>query len=634
MSYTIAIAGHVDHGKTSLVRALTGVNTDRLPEEVRRGLTIDLAFAHGKFSSKSRNVDISFIDVPGHVKFIKNMLAGTGAIKMSLFVVAADDGIMPQTREHFEILKYLGVKNILAVITKCDLAGAEQIGKVANDIKKLFNDSRVPLYDVLTVAVSDDASITNLKNRLVDFVSTANSCDEPSQDEFVRFPIDRSFTVKGFGTVVTGTLPGGVVTESSELVDFKSGKVIKIRGLNVAGVDVKVVNEKTRLAINLQSVEKSQIARGDMLVSPWLYGLTKDVNYMDCAVEFSQFAQVSLKMLQNLKLYFLSSERVVRLRLLKGDSPDSKDGNKDDNKKTHYGRIYIKDPICMGRGDKFILRDPSNNITIGGGLVLTSYLKGKRPFLGFDSSQNLDIFSFDATGDDVSSLKGLLGKVTALPVGDFKVSYPFSFGKLSKDPAFTAINGFISLKETYDGLSEKITKACSHKGLTLDNLIEALGLPAKLKPFVGALLEHMCIEGLVKKDGVIFRLVKEEYSLSEEHKALIRKIESILDDGISSFKKDDLRSKLNIGGAEFDNVFNLMFDKGMVVRLTKDNFILGSVVDDAKMLLFKHFDSSGTITAKEFRDILGTGRKIAIEILEYFDRVNITLRRGDERIKR
>lgn len=621
MSYTIAIAGHVDHGKTSLVKALTGVNTDNLKEEVRRELTIDLAFAHGKFSSNNKEVEISFVDVPGHVKFIKNMLAGTGAIDSILFVVAADDGIMPQTREHFEILRYLGVENILAVITKCDLVDVEQISKVKSDVEKLFSNSSIPLYDVLTVSISDVESIGYLKNSLVKFVTSINNV-LGNNDDLVRFPIDRSFTVKGFGTVVTGTLPGGQIKESSELVNFKTGKALKIRGLNVAGAEVKAVNEKTRLAINLQSIEKSQIARGDMLVSPSLYDLTKNVNYVDCAVDFSKFAKVSLKMLQNLKLYFLSSERAVRLRLLKDDSLD-KTGN-------HYGRIYIKEPICMGRGDKFILRDPSNNITIGGGVVLTSYLKGKRPFLSFDNAGNSDILSLE----DNSSIKALLGKVVALRLDDFKVSYPFSHSDLSKDSALLVLDEFITLKETFDILNEKIIKVCSYKAFTTEGIIKELGLPVKLKSFLNNLLDYLCDKNVIAKEGSSYLCFESIDDLSDAQKKLIEKTETLFGSSVKSFKKDELKDFLKMTVGDFDKFFTLLLDKNLIIRLTKDNFILNLIIETAKAKLLNHFKSNETITAKEFRDILGTGRKIAIEILEYFDRVNITLRRGDERIKR
>lgn len=626
----IAVAGHVDHGKTSLVKALTGVVTDRLKDEEKRGLTIDLGFAHSVLGSGVRGVEVSFIDVPGHVKFIRNMLAGTGAINSALFIVAGDDGIMPQSKEHFEILKLLAVKNIFAVVTKTDLVAKERVEEVKDEIKELFSLHNVPLSGLSDFSVnSDEAVLQKFKNEITDFALSVES--ESRSNKFKRFPIDRSFTVKGFGTVVTGTLFNGNVNESDELLQFSTGKALKVRSINVAGNIVSTAMSNTRVALNLSSVEKEDIQRGDLLLSKDFYDLTFNVNTLDCKINFSPFEKVTKKMLKSLRLYFLSSEREVSLRLLKGD-----DLNSEHN---HFGRIHLRQPLPIIAGDKFILREPATNITVGGGEVLVSYTKGKRPYIAFNhfgrSDMQNEILEKLSDRDLPLKTEFILTQAVVISSDDFKRLLPFDFENLSSIDSVLIKNDFVMLKKDFLDMKSKLQSALDFSGgVSLTDAVKTQKAIGKVATIAELALDDLAAEGvLVKEKGKFFsKEIKAELSPSD--KIIFEKIVNVMTVEFKAHKKDELFKLVGSSQGDFNKVFILMIDKGDVARLTKDTYIARLHVETSRGKLLDYLDKEGKIVAKEFRDLLGCGRKLAIELLEYFDRVNVTLRKGDERVKR
>ena len=319
----IGTAGHIDHGKTSLVAALTGVDTDRLPEEKRRGLSIDLGFAAIDLGDDASPMCAGLIDVPGHERFIKNMLAGATGIDVALFCVAADDGIMPQTREHFEIIRLLGVKEAVFAITKSDCVSTERADEVAQAITELTRQTALTGSPIIPVSSKTGTGIGGLKGLLREAALRAVRADTLDNGLF-RLPIDRSFHVKGFGTVVTGTVASGSITKGSQLICYPSGAVVKVRGIESLHAAVDSVRAGQRAAINITTASDTDTSRGVMLVSPelgpFVEAALKRPTYAECSFEFIR--DVDLKNgRRRFKAHHLTAESNVTIRLSNRPSP-------------------------------------------------------------------------------------------------------------------------------------------------------------------------------------------------------------------------------------------------------------------------------------------------------------------------
>src|SRR5436190_2402926 len=355
-SIIVGTAGHIDHGKTALVKALTGIDADRLAEEKRRGITIDLGFAHLELPGPDgERLRFGFVDVPGHERFVRNMLAGIGGIDLVLFVIAADEGIKPQTREHFDICRLLAVRHGITVLTKSDLVDQESLQVLTMAVQEFLHGSFLERSPIVAVSAIKGAGLEELKRALVQEASEVTARDSST---IARLPIDRVFTMKGFGTVVTGTLIAGTIRKEDELQLFPSGKRVRVRGVQVHGqrADTAVAGERT--ALNLAGIEKDELARGMMLAPPSLLHVTSNID-----VKLSLLATAKpLKSGARVHFHAFTSETIATVNLHRGG--DLNLGEE------VFARLRLSAPVLLAPGDRFILRQFSPIVTIGGGMVL------------------------------------------------------------------------------------------------------------------------------------------------------------------------------------------------------------------------------------------------------------------------
>ncbi|MBI5886480.1 MAG: selenocysteine-specific translation elongation factor, partial [Deltaproteobacteria bacterium] len=361
----IGTAGHIDHGKTTLVAALTGTDTDRLPEEKRRGMSIDLGFAALELKGDGTAVMAGLVDVPGHERFIKNMLAGATGMDVALFCVAADDGIMPQTREHFEIIRLLGVRECVFAVTKADCVTNERMDAVKTAIAGLIAPTGLAASPIIPVSAKTGPGMDKLKEALWHAALRSRRPDSIYEDPF-RLPIDRSFHVKGFGTVVTGTVASGSIKKGAELLCYPSGAIVKVRGMESLHSAIDEARAGQRTALNITTPPDTDTGRGVMLVSPelkpFIEAALNTPIYAECAFEFIR--DVDLKNgRKTFKGHHLTAESVVTIRLASGSAG--------------CGRLTMRPPLLALRGDRVILRDTGRNETVGAAVVKAAWLNKK-----------------------------------------------------------------------------------------------------------------------------------------------------------------------------------------------------------------------------------------------------------------
>src|ERR1051326_6066816 len=359
----VGTAGHIDHGKTTLVKALTGIDADRLEEEKRRGITIDLGFAHLQLTPTLR---LGFVDVPGHERFVKNMLAGGGGIDLVLFVIAADESIKPHTREHFDICRLLEIPRGVVAVTKSDLVDPEILGLVRLEVEELVAGSFLQSAPIVPVSSATGEGLEDLRRELA---RVAMAAPEKNPRGYFRLPVDRVFSVKGFGTVVTGTLISGAVEKEQEVELFPAARCLRVRGVQVHGDMTERAVAGQRTALNLAAIEPAEMTRGDMLAEP---GRFRAINHIDCRLDLLKSAR-PLKHRAPVHFHSGTAEIEAEVRLLDGRSTLESGG-------TAYAQIVLRDAAQLLPGDRFIIRKFSPVVTIGGGVVLDNgrikYRKG------------------------------------------------------------------------------------------------------------------------------------------------------------------------------------------------------------------------------------------------------------------
>jgi len=636
ISAVIGTAGHIDHGKTLLVKALTGTDTDRLAEEKRRGVTIDLGFAHLDFEGPGGPVRAAIVDMPGHERFIRNMLAGTTGVDMVLFVVAADDGVMPQTREHLDIIHLLGIKRGIVVITKTDLASASRLLEVRVEVSALVTNTSLASFPVVEVSGATGAGIEELKRLIIETLVKK----ERTAEGYFRLPVDRSFTVKGFGTVVTGTVASGSATKGDELLCYPSGYGVKVRGIQSLYLDREKVSSGERAAVNVSAVSPSQISRGAVLVSPELKPFIESAAkagpwHIDCFFEFVSDAPVRSRL--NLKVHHLTDESLATVRFF-GKS-EAVRGER------LAGRLTLKKPLLMLKGDRFILRDPSVNLTIGGGVVYLPYLykeilpaakqKEFMPDEADDFKECLFKLMAGRPGCETISARLMLnlGEEEFLrAVTDSKRfaalgSYTIDLERVAgiKRAVLDAVTAYHAAHPTEAGIKEdalyKVAqKAASRRAKSNDILLKEI-------------IEAMVAEKSLKRETSVYALPAHRSESAGADRKVEDAILKLFSGGFSAPTAAEI-IELPFPKAELDKMTAYLLRQGVIVRIKEGTFMSKSAVDSALSKLTEQVKTAGGIKASEFRDKLGCGRKLAIEILEYFDRERLTLRKGDTRILR
>ncbi|MBI5233776.1 MAG: selenocysteine-specific translation elongation factor [Deltaproteobacteria bacterium] len=629
MHCTLGTAGHIDHGKTSLVKALTGIDTARLPEEKERGLTIDLGFANLEYPCSEgllEGLTLAIVDVPGHERFIRNMLAGATGIDMALFAVAGDDGIMPQTIEHLDIVRLLGIESVIFAITKSDMVTRERLDRVKKDILALVLRTSLKGSPIAIVSSVTGEGVEGLKGLLLEKAKKALG---KKQGVFQRLPVDRSFAIKGFGTVVTGTVASGVFKIGDEPSIFPSGLKTRVRGIESHYNKAQAVTRGQRAALNIAGVERGDIKRGDVIASADIVGFARSApRVFDVSVEFLPCAIETLKRKNRVRLFHLTSEAEVGIEIF---------GSKDKDCRA-YARVVAKEPLLMLRHDYFILRDTSANRTIGGGRVLIPH------FSRATLSKPSDIVWHTLENDSLCEVISAILKPKEAGIEKKLLSYTLNVpeGVIEGAPGLLMLGKWAVPLKRFDMVKALIVEKISayHKDHASESgVLPALVLGAlKTKVILtdglfDAIIERLCVQGAIRKQGMRLFLSGHMAGLSGEERIIEERLLSLLAKDYEPtggeclnglpFKKEDTMK-----------VLSYLIRNGKVVKLKEHRFLGAEVLNTARDMLVQEIRKKGRIKAGEFRDLIGCGRRLAIEILEYFDREKITLRQGDYRTLR
>jgi selenocysteine-specific elongation factor len=630
-SIIIGTAGHIDHGKTALVRALTGVDADRLPEEKRRGITIDIGFADLDLGE----VRIGFVDVPGHERFVKNMLAGAHGIDAVALVIAADESVMPQTREHFDICRLLELRKGLVVLTKKDLVDDELLQLVRSEAEELVADSFLEGAPIIAVSSRTGEGIEDLKELLreIGLESAARSAD------FVtRLPIDRAFTMRGFGAVVTGTLIAGEIAEGDELELFPAGMRVRVRGVQVHGSQVQRATAGQRTAINLGGVDVTAIERGMVLAPVERFRPTQVV---DASVQILATSPRSLRSRQRVRVHTGAAEVLARVRVLTNGG-EIKPGE------TGMTQLRTERPIIVALGDRFILRSYSPQITIGGGQILDALAPRHRwrdiaatrasldTILKEDRATQVAMF---VSGADLHGLRR--ADIAARTAWRDEVIEAAANQALASAAIIDA-EGVLLSRENFDELKRLVLKdvAAHHqrepllRGLAKEVLREQCFARAPIEVFRGVLASLEKEGGLVIEKDIV-RLPQHTRELSSEDSGLRDSLEQVYRDaGLAAPSLNEVLERSGVPAPQGRKILQLLIDSGCLVKVHGEMLFHRAALDDLTKRLREHVarQPDRAIDVAAFKDLAGVSRKYAIPLLEFLDRQRVTRREGDRRI--
>lgn len=631
-SIIVGTAGHIDHGKTTLVRALTGIDADRLPEEKKRGITIDIGFADLDLG----DVRIGFVDVPGHERFVKNMLAGAHGIDAVALVIAADEGVMPQTREHFEICRLLGVRHGLIVLTKKDLIEEELLALVSDEVKELATGSFLDGAPIISVSSRTGDGLDELKRVLRDVAAKVSA---RSHDFLTRLPIDRAFSMSGFGAVVTGTLVAGEISEGDELELLPPHKSVRVRGVQVHGAKVKQAVAGQRTALNLGGVETAELERGMVLATSGQLRLTQIV---DAHVQVLPNAPRPLRSRQRVRVHLEAAEILARVRVLDlaGDIKPGESG---------FVQLRLEAPVAVALEDRFIIRSYSPQRTVGGGALLDPFASKHRArelsatlerlatLLDGTRAEKLAAFVSGAAEHGLSRAElvartawrdeVLEKEIDAARTGNLIVEVG---GRLLSPAVFE------ELKQTIVSEVEKFHRSEPlSRGLALEVLRGrhfAHSSPDLFRALLGELENARAI--VVEKD--VLRLREHTRAVSGADAELRNRLEAIYRDSALSppvvseaFARAGIAASAQPHGRK---VLQVLIDSGNVVRVDNEMFFHREALDELKAKLRARTNESKFIDVPAFKELAGITRKYAIPLLEYFDRERVTRREGDRRV--
>ncbi|MCI0615338.1 selenocysteine-specific translation elongation factor [bacterium] len=621
----IGTAGHIDHGKTALVKALTGVDTDRLPEEKARGITIDLGFAHANWNG----VDVSFIDVPGHERFVRNMLAGIGGIDLLMLVIAADESVMPQTREHFDICRLLNIPSGIIVITKSDLVDQQTLDLARAEISDLVKDSF--LENALTYVVSaiTGAGVEELRSGILQHL---NSIESRNTNGIFRLPVDRIFTLKGHGTVVTGTLISGSIRKEQTIEILPSGLRTKVRSLHAHNQAVDQAMAGQRTSVNVQSIEKEQIIRGDLLTEP---DVLKPTSLLDVKLtllnDVKPLAHNSL-----VRFHYLATDTLARITLL-GLETLQPGG-------TTYAQLRLQKPVSALYGDRFILRRQTPLITVGGGIIL-DHLPMKRINRG-DAQAQKRLQEFE-NGNDSDRLKVIVEQ-KGIHGADEKYLkarmglHPRNILELVSDAILILKQRPLlmisaSAAKTFLEKIRATVESFHHKNPLLPGFPKE-ELRSRLVPNISpeiyqALLDHAVTSGIIQLQKDAVTLVGQKPQLSGEDEAMSELLEKkVFETGIEFPGISELATKIQKKPENVTKILYLLIRQGKVVKVADDFFMHRKTVDEIKSKIRGLKAVQKTFSVADFKTRFGVSRKYAIPLLELLDREGVTRRMGNERI--
>ena len=620
----LGTAGHIDHGKTTLIKALTGRETDNLKEEKQRGISINLGFTYFDLPSKKR---VGIVDVPGHEKFIKNMLAGACGIDIVLLVIAADEGVMPQTIEHLDILNYLDVKKGIIVLTKCDLVDEEFIELVKDDVREktkgLFIEG-APIVEV------DSVSRRGLDELVQKIDELSEDIEEKKTDAPSRMSIDRVFSLKGFGTIVTGTLIEGKISVDDEMTIYPSEKKVKVRNLQVHGCDVKTAYAGQRTAINLSNIKVSEIQRGDVIAQT---GSVEESMMIDVNVSLVEHCKKSLKHWDRIRIFHGTKQILCRIVPLNEDEiPYGESG---------YAQLRLEEKIVAKKGDRFIIRSYSPMDTIGGGVIIDTAPKKHKIY---DESV-IEALKIKEKGE----LKDILEEYLKLNLSNYitlkdLVSYTGEkeeyvkegLNALIDENKVVCVNKYYLHISHYQKLKEKVIDVLTkyHKqyrlrhGILKEELRSKVDNSLKVKD-MDVILNKMVEEKDIKVQDNLVSNYDFEVKFNQKQLSIKKEIEDkSRKNGLNSLMtKDDICNKNKF----YEEVLEALTGE-TIQKLDDTYYIDKKVYENVKKDLVEYLNKNKEITVAQFRDITKSNRKISIAMLEHFDRNRITKRVEDKRI--
>ncbi|MBA3599707.1 MAG: selenocysteine-specific translation elongation factor [Acidobacteria bacterium] len=637
MDLIVGTAGHIDHGKTALVKALTGVDADRLPEEKQRGITIDIGFAELRLGE----VKIGFVDVPGHERFVKNMLAGASGIDFVLLVVAADEGVMPQTREHFEICRLLEVKSGLIVLTKKDLVDYELLDLCKLDVAELVENSFLENAPVIAVSAKTGDGITGLKETLK---TLASKIPARKNETVSRLPIDRSFSVKGFGAVATGTLVSGEIGEADELEILPLKKIVRVRGLQTHGKTVKTVRAGQRAAINLGGIEHLEMTRGMVLAEK---AVLRPTQIFDAQIENLKDAGRSLKTRQRVRVHIGTIEALARVQVI-NEQNEIAPGEKD------FVQLRLETPIVCVPNERFIIRSYSPQITIAGGRVLdNSAQKHRRKDAEIIKKQLEKLI--EAEDDKTQQIKLRLEAAAehGLTFADLQARTGWrreilkrAIAENVEKRAIIEAESFFVARTSFENLKAKTITAIENfhrreplaRGIPQATLREKIfaHFPTEIFKAVVSNLER---ENKIATEKDTVKLTAHNLELSGEEKLLREKLQKIYRTAKLEVPKLEDALTEAIGNTKSDKnharkVFQLLLNSGELVKITDEFYFPKTEIERLILKIQESAAKTGDrlIDVSAFKLIAGVSRKYAIPLLEYFDREKITRRAGDKRL--
>ena len=614
--FVIGTAGHIDHGKSVLIQALTGIDPDRLPEEKERGMTIDLGFAWMKLPSGQ---EVGIVDVPGHERFVKNMLAGVGSIDLALLIVAADEGIMPQTREHLAILDLLDISKGIVVITKNDLVDEELLSLVKLEIDELMKSTTLVEAPVVAVSAMTGEGLPDLVSTIDGLLVSV----EPRKDiGRPRLLIDRAFTIAGSGTVVTGTLVDGSLSVGQEIEVVPSGVKARLRGLQTHKARIDVAKPGSRVAANLAGVAVSQLERGDVLTSPgWLVPTVR----VDVKLRMLSDLKRSLRHGATVSFFSGTAEVMAKVHLLEKEKIGPGD--------VSWAQLALVKPVALVKGDHFIIRSPMD--TLGGGHIVNSHAQRHRRFrpaiirtlrvrgegavedvivATLEVKQPLElerlIVQCGLAADEAPGVVDRLigeGKVVAVGRGEHSLLFAASGWRRLAKKAEAAVEGYHR-------------KFPTRSGMPKGELVNKLGLLPN-----SPVLQRFFDDGILVEKGAAVHLPSYSIQLSQQQQA---KVDAFL----NALKQNPYSPP---GDVTLENdLLNLLVEKQQVVKVSDGVVFSASAYNEMVDKVIAHAKAKGKVTLAEVRDMLGTSRKYAQALLEYMDAKKLTRRVGDERVLR
>ncbi|MBA3011436.1 MAG: selenocysteine-specific translation elongation factor [Proteobacteria bacterium] len=626
----LGTAGHIDHGKTSLVKALTGVETDRLKEEKERGITIELGFASLDLPD-GRHIGI--VDMPGHEKFVKNMVAGSSGIDVVTMVIAADEGVMPQTREHMEICNLMGIRHGIIALTKTDLVDEDLLELALDDINDFVQGTFLEGKPIIPLS---SATGQGLDKFIATLESVCNEIPERKFSSIFRLPVDRVFSMKGFGTVITGTLTSGVIHVGDDIMVYPKRIVSKVRGIQVHSNSVDSAPAGTRTAINFQGLDKDTVFRGDILSTPD----TLIESYMvDARFHYLKSNAKPAKPRTRVRFHSGTSEilgymvLLDREELLPGDEAPV--------------QFRLESPVCCIKDDRYVIRSYSPVKTIGGGAILNP-VSQKHKLFDKKVIQGLDELLLEDGEQTISfflSLKGFLG----LSLNQLRVMTNIPDKRLAttlqKMLAKQAIVQTDKERQIYvngaifDEFKEKVLKkiAAYHAANPLKEGMPTQELKSKFRyiedaKFFNILFAKLARENIIAQDKNIVKLVDFKVALKVDQHEVKEKITQIYQTaGLTPPFFRTICQDLNLDQKTAKDVLQILFDERVLVKAKDDLNFDARAIAGLEEKIIAHLKEKETITTPEFKDMIGISRKFVIPLIEYFDSTNLTIRVGDTR---